>query len=247
MKAMLKRKCYKHSSKVNWDKFKKQRNLVSDLKRKSMHTYFDERCNISNQSKNPKQFWDTICPFFSDKGARDYNISLLSEDKLIANQQDVCELFNDYFINVGTDANTVEDVPVLQTVQEIIDEHREHPSTRMIEGQQNVSSSFNFHSVKSNEVFCKLRALNPSKSCGYDGIPARLIKLGASILCNPIATIINNCLKSSTFPNELKKAEVSPVYKKGEVMDIGNYRPVSVLSTYSKVFEGIINDQLRYF
>ncbi len=64
--------------------------------------------------------------------------------------------------------------------------------------------------------------------------------------------LINECILSSVFPSGLKRAEITPVYKKGNNLSKCNYRPVSVLPCLSKIFEGVIVDQLseyfeRYF
>ncbi len=55
------------------------------------------------------------------------------------------------------------------------------------------------------------------------------------------------CIKTCTFPEMLKCAEIMPAYKKGDVHDKKNYRPMSILPVLSKVFEGIITDQLKPF
>ena len=64
-------------------------------------------------------------------------------------------------------------------------------------------------------------------------------------MCTP--TIINNCLRDGLFPNELKLADVSPVFKKDDDLNKENYRPVSILSHMSKVFERIFYKQIDRF
>ena len=53
--------------------------------------------------------------------------------------------------------------------------------------------------------------------------------------------------KNEKFPDSLKKATITPVYKKDDPTDKVNYRPVSVLSLISKIFEKIIHNQLREY
>ncbi|MDD9362271.1 MAG: reverse transcriptase domain-containing protein, partial [Anaplasma sp.] len=59
--------------------------------------------------------------------------------------------------------------------------------------------------------------------------------------------IINNMLLTGVFPDELKIAKVSMVYKGGNKNDLKNYRPISVLPIFSKIFEGVINIRLQTF
>jgi hypothetical protein len=58
---------------------------------------------------------------------------------------------------------------------------------------------------------------------------------------------INKCIDVSIFPDKLKTAQVRPLFKKNNILEKGNYRPVSVLPTISKFFERAIFDQLTDF
>ena len=55
---------------------------------------------------------------------------------------------------------------------------------------------------------------------------------------------INNCLRTCKFPDELKLADVTPIFKKGEETLAKNYRPISVLPVVSKVLERIMQKQI---
>ena len=68
-----------------------------------------------------------------------------------------------------------------------------------------------------------------------------------SVYTKELTTIINNCLKDGLFPNELKLANVSPAFKKDDDLNRENYRPVSILSYLSKVFERIFYKQINRF
>ena len=77
-------------------------------------------------------------------------------------------------------------------------------------------------------------------------IPAKILKDSLSVYTKELTTIINNCLKDGLFRNELKLAEVSPVFKKDD-LNKENYRPVSILSHMSKVFAKIFYKQINRF
>ena len=91
-------------------------------------------------------------------------------------------------------------------------------------------NAFNFEPISSQYVQTKLENLNNKKSPGYDAIPPKMLNKGASILCESLFLIINKSLASSDFPDLLKYADVSPLFKKVDNLKKGNYRPVSVLT-----------------
>ena len=72
---------------------------------------------------------------------------------------------------------------------------------------------------------------------GY--IPANVLKANIEICLKDLATLVNDCLEKAIFPDELKFADVSPFFKKGQNLEKENYRLFSILSQTSKVFERI--------
>ena len=89
--------------------------------------------------------------------------------------------------------------------------------------------------------------MNCKKSVGYDSVPPRLLKAGAMQLSVPFTKLINNSITSCIFPDSLKCAEVIPIFKKDDIMNKNNYRPVSVLPCMSKVYEGVLVEQLNTY
>ena len=89
--------------------------------------------------------------------------------------------------------------------------------------------------------------LSSKKATRKDDIPAKILKDSLSVYTKELTTIINNCLKDGLFPNELKLADVSPFFKKDDDLNKGNYRPVSILSHISKVFERTFYKQIDRF
>ena len=72
-----------------------------------------------------------------------------------------------------------------------------------------------------------------SKLIQFEGIPTELVKVNLNIL----ATFLVSCIKKEEFPDKLKMADITPVFKKGDKHDKSNYSPVSVLPIWSKVYE----------
>ena len=86
-----------------------------------------------------------------------------------------------------------------------------------------------------------------SHSKGYDGISTEHLKLINKDLSKCLTLIINQFLNSGIFPDKLKIAKVTPIYKKGDKQIITNYRPISVLPVISNFFETVIHEQLSEY
>ena len=98
-------------------------------------------------------------------------------------------------------------------------------------------SSFSSFNLEQEEPLNSIRSLDINKSHGYDGISARMLKMCDNSIVKPLIIIFNNCLNSGVFPLCWKKANITPIHKKGDKCIISNYRPISVLPVCAKLFE----------
>ena len=115
------------------------------------------------------------------------------------------------------------------------------------EGKNKEKKVFSLKTVSEQFVHKEILNLNPAKSTGLDDIPARFIRDGAPILKIPITFIVNLSITSGTVPDDMKVARVKPLYKKNSPLEVGNYRPVSILSIVSKILERSVYSQLSEF
>ena len=79
---------------------------------------------------------------------------------------------------------------------------------------------------------------------GHDNISNILIKRAKEVLIEPLTLLVNQMVKSGHFPSELKISRVKPLFKKGDPSEFSNYRPISLLPSFSKIFEYVIFYQL---
>ena len=108
--------------------------------------------------------------------------------------------------------------------------------------------TFEFHPVSCDVVAKAIDNLKCKRTPDCDGISTELIKICKFELIEPLTLVINQSLSSGIFPDQLKTAKVSPIYKKGDKYIFDNYRPISILPAPSKIAEQIIHSQItQYF
>ena len=108
--------------------------------------------------------------------------------------------------------------------------------------------NFHFHHV--NTAFVSKCLLGLRKNCSVDILEfdTTLLKLAALFIAPSIGHICNLSLNQGTVPEDFKLARVTPIYKgKGLKSELGNYRPISVISHISKILEKIVKDQIMDF
>jgi hypothetical protein len=91
--------------------------------------------------------------------------------------------------------------------------------------------------ITEQEVECVIRKLKGKFSAGYDEIPEFVVKQCAMSIKGPLTHIYNMLINSGAFPELFKLARVKPLYKKGDPYSIQNYRPISILSVFSKIWK----------
>ena len=98
------------------------------------------------------------------------------------------------------------------------------------------------------DVKRKLKNINIRKATGFDNIPGKILRVASSELSSPMTRLFNISISSSSFPDIMKCAELCLQFKNDDNMNRENYRPVSVLTTISKIYESLLNDQfIEYF
>ena len=111
-----------------------------------------------------------------------------------------------------------------------------------------IASRFQFIHTCRQDVIKIIEGLKSKTSYGYDGMSNKLLKYVKQELAEPLLLIINQCISQGQFPDILKIARVTPVFKKDDMHKLDNFRPVSVLSSVSKVFEKVLFSQIyKYF
>ena len=95
-----------------------------------------------------------------------------------------------------------------------------------------------------NDILKVIQKLDPSKAHGHNKISIRVLKLSDKPICKPLHMIFTSCLETGVFPIHLKKVNVVPIHNKESKELFKNYRPVSLLPIWGKVFEYLIYNEV---
>jgi hypothetical protein len=252
VKKMLKRRYDQDRNNTNWEKYKCQRNLVTKLRNKSVNVYVKNKCNAkSNNYRNGKDFWNTIKPLISDKGNKNNDKIILVNDNVVLTQPTaVAEIFNDYFTKIAKNIGPDDSLSDNDDVMSCILKHEGHSSIRIIKDRMallNIDQRFSFQKLDFSQIKLYMSNLVSKKATGWDLLPSKLLKLGSAALTPSVNQLVNESISQRSFPQVLKCAEITPIFKKGNTLEVSNYRPVSILPSMSKIFERMIVSQLSVY
>jgi hypothetical protein len=148
----------------------------------------------------------------------------VSDPPLIANH------FNQFFTTVGKQISESV-IPVTKNAEDYIDYGRDIPD-------------FNLQNTTPEHIQKIIKKLQPKMSVDSDGISTKMIKFVGPEISYPLFHVFNLSLVSGVFPEKLKMCRVIPIFKAGSKLECDNYRPISLLSSISKVFEKIVAQKL---
>ena len=215
------------------EKYRKFRNFLTNEIKSTKTQFYNieyEKCrgNVNEKWK----FVNKILKgdFSSAMGPTELNIG----NKVITDLRDISEAMNSHFVNIGN--NLAANLPTSDT-----------DYTRFLTFDPPLFAEFHFHGVLEDEILNAIDSLHIKKATGIDKISARMLKENKMSLLPVLTYLINNVISSSTFPDNLKIARVTPLFKKGSKSDPNNYRPISILSVLSKLIEKILTSQVRAY
>ena len=191
--------------------------------------------SFSKSQGNAAHFWKVV-KSLKARPASSLPSQINSENGVILNKSDICNVFNDHFILSG----------------HLFDEQSVNLGSSDSEASVNnpINPSppgFSFSPITHMEVHKSLLQICTKKSKGADDLSPYLLQLSAGIIAVPLAHIFNLSLTSGTIPEIWKNAQVIPLHKGGSQADLNNYRPISKLCCLAKILESLVSFQLRAF
>lgn len=218
---------YDEIAKITYNRY---RNFCNKLIKKLKRKY--ERELIENSINNNKLLWKNIKGLtYTNKSNTVHNELLNIKSTSVAS----ANFINNYFANIGK-----------ELAHKIPHSNQNAPNV-FLENIPVQSNSFALSPASQDEVHTILMNLKTSSAPGWDNIPTRFLKFAAKEIVPIITHIANLSFNQGIFPNSLKQSLITPVYKSGDRDDVNNYRPISVLSSLSKILEKLLNNRLRSY
>jgi len=216
--------------------YQTQRNYVSCVLKETKSNYYEK---LLKNERDPRKIWNTInsgCGRNTSYGRFTPTKLKIDDSEIIEDEEKIAAQFNSYFTSIGS------------KLAEKFESQEECFDTLCNTQAFSLLDPFQLSPVESNLVLNELKALNEKKAMGLDEIPAKLVVASASYIAQPFTYIINLSIQNGIVPKLMKNAKVTPVYKnKGSRLDSSNYRPISILSIFSKVLEKIVNTQIHLY
>ena len=247
-RSRLRNKYNKWKSRENYVALQQAKKHCKFLSKKARKEYFQKA--TENGIMTNKAFWKLAKPMLTNKsGAQGTAITLKEEGEFISDEKELVNIFNIHYTNIvenstGTPPKAVESNTDQKhdqsAVTKIIDHYKNHPSIIKIKEKQLPNQeTFSIPFARKEEINNLIRKIDITKSAGPDFIPPKLVKISVDVIGEHLTNVINDSISKNAFPDEAKLAHVVPIYKKKLRTDKVNYRPVSVLTTFSKIFEKI--------
>ena len=124
-----------------------------------------------------------------------------------------------------------------EDIESILAAHSDHSSIRCIQENFANSMPFDFTEVTVEKMRSLIKEMDPKKGAGFDNIPPKILKIASDELAEHKTDLLNDSIRTSKFPGDLKMSEVSPLFKNKDSLYRGNYRPVNnFFAMYIKAF-----------
>jgi len=230
-KSILYKKYKKDPTLQSKTRYITYRNKLKTVLRKAERCYYTKRFElISGDIKKTWKLLNLITVKNSKKIGPDFLID--KNGSKITCKTEIANKFNEYFMGVGSDLAAA----IPKTSKHYLD-YLKQPSAH----------SFCLYFTDTDEIVQISKSLKNKSSCGGDDIPNNFMKSTIASVAGPLSLIINSSFRTGIYPDLLKVAKVHPIHKSGEKDIFSNYRPISILPSFSKIFEKAVCNRLLSF
>ena len=230
----LRKKSIKKKSDEIHELYKYYRNKITHMKRLSFNNYYKEK--LQKISGNKRKEWEIVNQITAYKKKKKSEIHVLKgeNDVLLKNESDIANGLNKHFNSVG------------QKMASKFSNSRS-ANYRAIEKIERTLDSIYLRRTSIVEIEKLINKLKTNKAPGIDGISNYIIKSSIKTVSPLLMILFNQCMEEGIFPDALKIACIIPLHKGGDRSESTNYRPISLLPLFGKLFEKIIETRLVKF
>ena len=174
---------------------------------------------------------------------------LAEKHEIVREEEIIANIMSNYFTNIITHLNLKPTkIDPKANLESRINTFQSHEDVHRIKlGNFHSKSTLKFNSVSELDVKKEILNLSSKKATRKGDIPAKILKNSIIAYLSELTILINNCLTKGVFPDDLRLADITPIFKKEDSLNKEKYRPVSILPLLSKVFERILYKQTDSF
>ena len=212
-----------NKSQSSKDKYTSYKNTLTKILRLEKRKYYSNQLELYKH--DIKNTWKVLKQAMNTSKKKSNINKIRFENQVADKPHDIANVFNTYFSTIGE--NLARNIP-----------HTDKHFSKFL--GKSIPNSIFFAPTTKYEITDIVTAMKNKQSAGHDDISNFILKGVILSIADPLAHIFNASILSGTFPEQMKIAKVIPLFKKGDKLDPSNYRPISLLSTLSKILEKLI-------
>ena len=231
-KMLLCTRSIKDPSQANVETFKTFRNIYNNIVRSAKKLYFEKE--LAKHQKDLKQTWKILKEATKSNKNKENTVEFLKINGIgTSDRQVISDCFNKHFSNMAEKiANNI-------------------PPTNKLPDSNCKKFNSSFKSalipITNSELTDITKTLLSKNSTDMNGLSSLFVKNIISSIAIPIVHIFNLSLTTGHVPSQLKQAKIIPIFKSGDQENVDNYRPISLLCTFSKILEKIMSKRLTLY
>ena len=220
----------KNPTPANKARFTAYRNKYKVIRTKLEQDYYSNE--FAKYNHDIKKTWQLIKSIVNTENKDTIIKEILINGKKIEDSELIADIFNTHFTNLPK--SLAQNIPLSKkSYQDYM------PASSM--------NSFAMLPTSSYEIIAINKTLKDTHSTGPDDLNPHILSPLMDLLATPLSEIINCSIRTGDVPSDIKLAKVIPIHKQGNKNEVSNFRPISILPFFSKLFERVMYDRLYSF